>query len=354
MGNTSMIRAVGWLSLNVTLVFGGCASADPGTGGARAELAQAKHRPSHRGPRIAWLANDPANAYDNANRDTAAALAASLHGTLEAMYSGYDPQVQLDQCNDAVESGDFDALMIVPADGVGIIPCVTNAKAHGVPVVATDIPIGADPATSAPQVPGQVGAVLTPAAKWGTSLASVVVDVCAGRAPCNLVYIAGSFAIPYDQIAITELDAVTDAHPEIEVVAAEEAFYDESLAYSITAGVLAAGTDVHVIIGAGDQMARGAESAIAAAGPQPHAIDIIGAGAGAYGVDAVREGRWYATFVTLPADEGLLGAGIAIGAALSPWVKGIGIDPVELRGYPAFFTQDNQGDFGDFTPQWPG
>jgi ribose transport system substrate-binding protein len=304
--------------------------------------------------RIAWLANDPFNAYDNANLDGATEVATASNGTVEAIYSGYDPALQLEQCNDAVESGDFDAIILVPADGVGIIDCVSNAKAHGVPVVATDIPIGSDPATTEPQVPGQVGAVLTPAAKWGTSLVSVVADLCADHSPCNVVYIAGSLAIPYDQMALTELDALSDASPNVQVVAAEEAFYDEATAFSITEDLLSQDPDVHVIIGAGDQMARGAESAIAAAGALPHPIEIIGAGAGAYGIEAVEDGRWYATFVTLPRDEGVLGAEIAIDAARHRPICDPGIDPVEDAGYPAFYTQDNQAEFGDFAPQWPG
>lgn len=44
-------------------------------------------------------------------------------------------------------------------------------------------------------------------------------------------------------------------------------------------------------------------------------VELIGGGAGAYAVDAVRDGRWYATFVTLPFDEGLYAADIAIDAA---------------------------------------
>jgi ribose transport system substrate-binding protein len=303
---------------------------------------------------IAWLANDPNNTYDNANLDGAIEVASSTHSTVEAFFSGYDPALQLDQCNDAVESGRFDALILVPADSVGIVPCVSNAKAHGIPVVATDLPIGSDPTTSEPQVPGQVGAVLTPAAKWGTSVASVIVDVCAGIDPCNVVYIAGSFGIYYDQFALSEIDAAAAANPNIVLAAAEEAFYDESLAFSITQDLLTDDPNVHVVIGAGDQMARGAEDAIATFSSLPNTIEIIGAGAGAYGVEAVRDGRWYATFVTLPRDEGVLGAQIAIKAARSWTIYDAGIDPVELAGYQAFFTQDNQSDFGDFESQWPG
>jgi putative component of membrane protein insertase Oxa1/YidC/SpoIIIJ protein YidD len=83
-------------------------------------------------------------------------------------------------------------------------------------------------------------------------------------------------------------------------------------------------------------------------------VDIIGAGAGAYGIDAVRAGRWYATFVALPRDEGELSAQIALRAARCEPIPDRGIDPVERRGLPSFFTTDNQHLFSGFVPQWPG
>jgi ABC-type sugar transport system substrate-binding protein len=309
----------------------------------------------HRRPvRIAWLGNDPANAYDNANRDQAAALARAKHGKVTPFYASFDPAIQLAQCQSVVNSRDFDAILIIPTDGVGILPCVENARRHRIPVVAVDLPIGSDFASDEPQARGQTGAVLTPAAKWGDSLASLVEESCASLATCDLAYIAGSVEIAFDQMALEQLDALTAAHPNIHLVAVEEAFYDEALAFDQTQAILAAHPNIQILIGAGDQMAKGAEEAIATMETAPADLKIVGAGAGAYGVDAVREGRWYATFVTLPGDEGRLGADIAIRAVRRLPIEDRGIDPVERRGYPAFFTRETEDEFEGFTPQWPG
>jgi inositol transport system substrate-binding protein len=303
---------------------------------------------------VAWLGNDPANAYDNANRDQAAAWAKARHAELTPFYAAFDPAVQLRQCKSVVDSHDFDAILIIPTDGTGILPCVERARRHRIPVVAVDLPIGSDLTTEEPQVRGQTGAVLTPAAKWGEALASLVEESCAAVPTCNLAYIAGSLDIAFDQMALEELDALSATHPNIHLVAVEEAFYDEALAFERTQAVLATTPNIQILIGAGDQMAKGAEEAVAALGTAPAGIKIIGAGAGAYGVDAVRDERWYATFVTLPGDEGRLGADIAIRAVKKLPIGDRGIDPVERRGFPAFFSLENEADFEGFTPQWPG
>lgn len=343
--------------LSVALLSSACSTPSGDVAGVAGNLVESEATLGSSGSppvRVAWLGNDSSNSYDNANRDAAAVTSLLLNATLTPFYSGWDPQVQLSQCYDAVRSGEFDALIILAADANGIVPCVAEADQRGIPVVASDLQIGPDPATVEPQVPGQVGAVLIPPATWGADLSTLVVDLCATHAPCNVVYIAGSFGVMLDQIAIERLQAAAAAHPNVEIVAIAEAWYDPSMAYQIAHDLLANDPDVHVIIGAGDQMAQGVEQAIAEIGTLPHPIEIVGAGAGAYGVQAVRDGRWHATFMALPSDEGALSALIAIRAARNQTIWDAGINPVELRGYDPFFTEDNQNDFPGFFPQWPG
>lgn len=338
----------------------GCISADPSSENlgqaAQDSLAAAADSDDADGcsVRIAWFGNTPDNTYDNAHLNGAIASAKKKHSTVQPFYCQYDPQVQLDQCLNAVNSKKFDAFLIDANDGTGIIPCVTSAAKHGISVVALDLPIGADPAAGGPQVKGQVGAVLTPAAKFGTTLVSVVADLCTKVGKCNLVYLAGSLGINYDIIAIQGLQSLLPTHQNIKIVAIKEALYDQATARTIMQGILGQTTDIQLVVAAGDQMARGAEEALAAAGPLPGPVQIIGGGAGAYAVDAVRAGRWYGTFVTLPGDEGLLAAPMAISAVRHQKIKVTGIDPVVKAGLPGFLTRDNLAAFANFSPQWPG
>ncbi len=329
---------------------GGCAASGDDVGGVAATSAALNPQ-----LRLAWLGNSPTNTYDVAIREAAGAVAlVEGGGKVTPFYALWNPATQLNQCLAAVQSESFDAILVLADDSAGIVQCVTEAEARGIPVVALDLPIGTDPDTVEPQVPGQAGAVLIPPGKWGGDLSALVVDRCAAQTECNVVYLAGTFGLALDDIAIQHLEATAAAHSNIHLVATAEAFYLESDAYTITRDLLASDPDIHMILAAGDQMAQGAERAIGEHGALPHPIDIVGAGAGAYGVQAVQEGRWYATFMALPSDEGALGAEIAIRAARGQTIVDAGINPVEKRGYPAFYTHDNQALFVDFTPQWPG
>lgn len=347
------MRILGKMLIMLTLAtaVAACTSTDLDEDvGAPLETDAAERQGNRRRLRIAWLDGDPANLYDGANLDGVRSVAAADGRTaITPFYSFFDPALQLEQCLDVVEARRYDAILIIPVDGTGIRPCVDAARAHHIPVVASDLPIGSDFSTAEPQVPGQAGAVLTPATNWGGALAPLVASQCAGRSPCNVLYLAGSFDIAFDQAALAELGGLSG----VEVIA-DQAFYDRGQAAAITAAVIAAQPDVHVVVGAGDQMAQGAEDALAAAGVPVGSIPIVGAGAGAYGVAAVQAGRWYATFVVLPRDEGVLSADIAIRAARCQPIADRGINPVEARGWPAFFTRDNQHEFVGFSPQWPG
>jgi ABC-type sugar transport system substrate-binding protein len=196
--------------------------------------------------------------------------------------------------------------------------------------------------------------VLTPASQWGTQLSAQLVTACAGKDSCNVGYIAGAFGVAFDDMALADLGDLETAHPNIHLVATDQAFYDQATAYTVAQQMIAAHPELTVIVGAGDQMAEGAEHALADAGKPPGAVGIIGAGAGAYAIQAVLDGRWYGTYMALPADEGQLGAVIAIRAAHHQPIADPGIDPVARRGFPAFFTIANQALFAGFVPQWPG
>ncbi len=253
-----------------------------------------------------------------------------------------------------VASGKYDAILVLPASATGIIPCVTQASAAGITVVATDLPIGPDTTTTEPQVPGQLGAVLTPGAEFAGALPDLVASACAGSVPCRILYLGGVFDFEFEQFALAVLGDLVAADPDLEFVGAYETYYDTNLAYSVVEGLLADGVGIDLVITAGDQMAMGAEWAIADAGVPDGEIRITGGGASEYGVQAVRDGRWYATFVTLPYDEGALAVEMALRGVRGLPIADYSIDPVELRGFPRMMTTDNLDAFGDFVGQWPG
>lgn len=305
-------------------------------------------------PRVAWFGATPDNTYDEAILAGTREAVMAADGAVEPFYSQFDPALQLEQCRGAVASGDFDALVILAASAEGIVPCVTEAEAAGIPVVAADLPIGPDPTTLEPQVPGQVGAVLIASGSYGPALAELVRAGCEDLDPCRVVYIAGLFAFAIDAIAITELEALALANPNIQIVARAESAYDQDTARMIVSDALVDTPVLEMVVASGDQMARGAEEALDAAKVPAGQVKIVGAGASGFAVEAVRAGRWYATFLALPLDEGKLAGEIAVQAARGETIADPGVDPVAHRGLPAFMTADNLDLFADFEPQWPG
>jgi ribose transport system substrate-binding protein len=301
--------------------------------------------------RLAWLANDPSNQYDNAIRAGIEEEAARAHATVDAFFAGFDPGVQLEQCAAALDAGVYAALLIIAADPIAIIPCVEAAHAAGVPVAAVDLPVGPDQTTVEPQVPGVVAASLIPAGEWGTAVSAMVPDVCAGLASCNIFYLAGLLAFPVDQFGLAAAAAAADQSTAINLAGSAEAYYDTGYARDIFAAALDADPTINTVIASGDQMALGAEQAAVAAG---RSVRIVGAGAGASALDAVRRGRWHATFNTLPRTEGRLATELLVKALRARPAAPAGVNPVADSGLPVWWTQAALAAHPHFTGEWPG
>ncbi|HEY1012782.1 MAG TPA: substrate-binding domain-containing protein [Herpetosiphonaceae bacterium] len=299
------------------------------------------------GPRIAWLANDPANTYDLAIYEGARAVVGRAGGTVAPFYAGFDPAVQLAQCRAAIAAGAFDALVVIAASPTEILPCVSEARAAGLPVGAADLVIGEDQATVRPQAPGQVAASFIPASRFGDGVAAILPELCAGLASCEVLYVAGVASFPIDAYGLA---AVKAAGGGVRLAAQAEAFYDTETARQAVAAALAAHPEINVVIASGDQMALGAEQAARELGV---GLRIVGAGAGASALEAVRSGRWFATFNALPRSEGFLVATLLLRALDGP-APPVGIDPVAGSGLPAWWTRSTLAAHPGFKGQWPG
>ena len=153
----------------------------------------------------------------------------------------------------------------------------------------------------------------------------MVPDVCAGLASCNVFYLAGLLAFPVDQFGLVAAMAAADQSPSVDVAGYAEAYYDTGFARDVIAAALATDPTINTVIASGDRMALGAEQAAAAAG---RSVRIVGAGAGASAVAAVRDGRWHAAFNTLPRTEGRLATELLVRALRARPTAPAGVNPV--------------------------
>jgi ABC-type sugar transport system substrate-binding protein len=297
--------------------------------------------------RFAWLANDPGNEYDNAILAGIRAEAEKSKSTVDPYFAGFDPATQLAQCQEAVASGLYDGLIVIPASPTDILPCVTQARAAGVAVAAVDLPIGPDTTTFEPQVPGVVASSLVPAADYAAKFGAFVPEACAGLDPCDVFYLAGLTA--FEQPVIDAVAAAAAADPSISFVGYAEGFYDAGLAHDIMTQVLADHPEIDVVM-TSDQMAFGTEQAMTEAGVT---LRLVGAGAGADAIQAVRDGRFLATLNTLPFTEGRLVTELLVRALRIRHAAPAGVNPIVESGLPDWWTLATLAAHPDFQAEWP-
>jgi ABC-type sugar transport system substrate-binding protein len=97
-------------------------------------------------------------------------------------------------------------------------------------------------------------------------------------------------------------------------------------------------------------MAFGMEQAIKAAGLQGK-VEIIGNGASAVGVSAVKAGRWHSTVVLLPHTEGRIATEYVVRAARGATGLPTSIDVERLSPIGPVATKAT---VGTFKPEWRG
>jgi ribose transport system substrate-binding protein len=80
--------------------------------------------------------------YNQASAEKATEVATAKGATISVLSGDFDPSKQFSQCQDAITTGRYNAFVIYPVDGAGILPCVRQAIAAGIKVVALDSPLG--------------------------------------------------------------------------------------------------------------------------------------------------------------------------------------------------------------------
>lgn len=301
---------------------------------------------------FAWLANDPNNSYDNATLAGIRDVFTPMGWTVETYFAGFNGTTQLAQCRQAIATKRYTGFFIEAADAVGILPCVAEARQKGIPVVATDLPIGPDTATVQPQVPGQVGASFIPATSWARAVSNIIPQACQGLTRCNVYYLAGLSTFAIDVLGLQAAQQAVAANPNYRLIGSDQAFYTAATAKQIMLNQFTLHPEINVVIASGDQMAIGIEQAATERGLR---VKIVGAGAGASAIDAVRQGRWFATFNALPRTEGQIGAVLMrTYLYLGSQALVLGVDPAAYLRLPNMWTQATLAQFPNFIPQWPG
>ena len=112
---------------------------------------------------------------------------------------GFDVSKQSQAIQNAVASGKYKGIVVLPNSATGLIAAVNQAVRAGIQVYNVDSPIGTDPYSTKVQIKGQAGAVVADGTHDGEELGKLAVQACQAKkvSPCEVARIGGlpQFAI---------------------------------------------------------------------------------------------------------------------------------------------------------------
>ena len=219
----------------------------------------------------------------------------------------FDSAAQVSQIQNAVTTGKYQAFVIQANDGNAVAPPIREAIDEGIAVVAEFTPVGTRYDTLKPQIKG-LSFVGEPPTENGTALGKLGVEACAGKNPCQVAYLEGFKSLPLDNARTAAVKAELAKSSAVKLVASVEGGYTQASGLKAAQDVLQANPDVDVMIGSSQAIA-GAQQAVDDAGRK---VALVGNGGSRQAVKAVKEGRWFATYVSAEKDAGAKAAEIAI------------------------------------------
>jgi ABC-type sugar transport system substrate-binding protein len=293
--------------------------------------------------RIAYLAECTDNPYCQARLAGVRAAASKYGFEFKLFDANFNPQTQLQLAQDAVAQG-FDGYLLAPVDATpGCAIWKGQLKPTGKPVVTLDVPMCGD----ADHTPGVAATVTMVRQAYFDAHVDHAFAACAS--PCQVAAIGGAagtqlFALWEHAIAQSKAK-----YPNVQVVSDQPGNYDPRVALRVVGDALRAHPDLDVVISPWDDMTRGAEQAIVAAGKTPGKdVRIYSTGATKVGVQRVAQGAWTETSVFLPFQESYYAATALVmaleGKPVNAYVDEAELPPVTKLG-SIYVTKRNAAAF---------
>jgi ribose transport system substrate-binding protein len=282
----------------------------------------------------------------------AAEVAEKTGGSVDVFNANFDPQTQLKQCQDAITSGRYNAILIGPVDNAAVVPCVKQTAAAKIPVATIEVAVGPDPVAVDPQIDGVVASAVSSQVSNAEAQTEMVRRACKGIDPCEVI---AEITTPTDRFTNYGVSQVAaNAGPNVRVVEKIIGQYDPSVVARAMPDALTAHPDAHVFLSATDTDALAALPAIRAAGLEGR-IAILGNGGSRQGAKAVRDGVLFATIVNLPRTAGKIVTEKLIQALNGETVTDPGLDAILLQPDGRAATHPyilDKANASDFVAQW--
>lgn len=298
--------------------------------------------------RIAYLTECVDNPYCLARLAGLKAAAAKFGFTFKIFDANFNPATQAKVVENAVTEG-FDGYLFGPAAAMPACGLYNRLlKPTGKPVVSIDIAMCGD----ADYTPGLDATLTMQGPLHFTEFAENAFASCSGTCKAAAVGgFVGSDLFTYWENAIK---SAAKKYPNVKVVVDEPANFDPRIALKKTQDALLAHPDISIIVSAWDDMSRGVEQAVVAAGKTPGKdVKIFSGGGTKVGVAKVKAGTWAFTVAYLPYEEAFYGAAALMMALEGKPIKAF-IDEavlpeiVDTTG-TIFITKDNAD---KYTPKY--
>ena len=266
----------------------------------------------HKTYKVAYLSYALANSYDAPMLAAAKAVAAADGVKVTVFDANNSYTTQVSQLQDAINSGQYQGIIVQPIYGAALIPTVKKAIKKKIKVVNIDQILGTKYTTDQIQVAGLSGNVVFFPSKIGTQLATLTNQACAGTNPCQVGLIHNFEGYEPDAAVTAAFKSQLATYPNDSVVAEADGLY--TISASLTT------------------------------------VKLVCYGASAAGLSAIKSGAWFADVAQAPSSEGQLGM-IALVKAMKTG-KGSGSEnPVAALPNHGVL---NQGNVSKFTAEWPG
>jgi ABC-type sugar transport system substrate-binding protein len=293
--------------------------------------------------RIAYLAECTSNPYCRARLNGIRAAAKKYGFDFKVFDANFTPQTQLAQVQDAVARG-FDGYVFAPvAAAPGCTMWQRLLKPTGKPVVTLDVPMCKDP----DYTPGVAATVTMVRQAYFNQHVDNAFRSC--RSACKVAAIGGFTGSDLFNVWERAIAQGKAKFPKVQVVSDQPGNYDPRVALRVVGDALRAHPDLDVVISPWDDMTRGAQQAIVAAGKKPGKdVRIYSTGATKAGVQQVKQGAWNETSIFLPFEESYYAA-VALMMALqgkpaNAYVNEAEMPPVTNLG-SLFVTKQNAAGF---------
>jgi ABC-type sugar transport system substrate-binding protein len=300
------------------------------------------------GKKVAYLTECVNNPYCGARLQGVQDAAAKYGMELQVFDANFNPQTQLTQVQDAITKG-FDGYIFMPVADAPGCAAYKLLEATGKPVATGNSPM----CGNADYTEGTLGMVAMQTEQFFQDHVENAFASCAGE--CEAMAVGGYVGSDLFTRWENAIQAASAKYPNVKVVVDQPGDFDPKKALQVTQDALKAHPNISIAVSSWDDMTRGVEQGVTAAGKVPgQDVKVFSVGGTKDALDRVGKGTWTGTSILLPYEEAYypvvqLARFFATGEA-TPGFTNLGEAPTVTDGPGSLYlTKDNAS---SFTPEY--